>query len=762
MSRLQFKHLVMVSLLLAVITLALLPHLRNIVYRSDIIEYFQPDDPRVSAFRTLETAFGFQQSLLILLQSDDKSFLESDKLDQLAHLESALKALPGITRVQSLLGNPVSDATQQTRSARALLHEQGMLDFAAAGQLADTLSSNGFALSRDQHVATLQLFFTDEDAINQLYSTINALLEHHLTQHHFDRIHLLGPVEIKHALHHALLHDGVYLMPLVLVAGLGVLWFFLRSWWLVFSGALSIIVALLITAEIVGWLGLTINQTSGLAFGITFIIALADIIHLLMSYCHQPHTHSNKAAMLNSLRSNGVSLFLTSLTTAIGFLSLNGSSSPVFATFGNIASIGVACAFITAVTVTPVVAIRVAPTHRQHEPDIFLRLVRMIGRFNDGLDTHKAILLYGIAGLLCCGVFLNTFHNDPLDYFETSSPIRQATATSERHFHIHHPISIVIDSRTPDGIFMPAFVAHVTAFQNWLDADQRVAQQSSYLDTLRLLQQHVHEYNAKWANTPADSKTVADLWNLYEMASPDNTPQALGLDAHFRSAMINVGTPRLQSSELIRLEQDIRRWFALNAPELRVNVTGHALLFAGIGKELTWNMFMGGLFSAMVISLLIGLFLGNLKVGIISLIPNLFPAGVIFGVWGMGVGVIDIAAAGTLSISLGIVVDDTIHVLKRYVGYRNRGHSPQWSLQQTFEEVGSALVLTTVVLTLGMLILTLSIFGPNRTTAQLMASIIFIALLFDLIMLPHLLRTLDHWLFRHIPITQEAPALTNG
>ena len=759
MSRLPFRYLVIVSLLLAAVAIALAPQLRNIVYRSEIIEYFQPEDSRVHAFRGLENAFGYQQSLLVLLQTDNNSFLDSDKLVQLSQLETEIKAISGVTRIQSLLASPVSDNAQQTRSARALLREQGALDGGAAGQLADTLNSNGFALSRDQQVASLQIFFRDEEAIHADYPAIRTLLEQHRASGHVSAFHLLGPVEIKHALHEALLHDGVYLMPLVLLAGLGVLWYFLRSWWLVFSGALSIIIALVITAEVVGWLRLTINQTSGLAFGITFIIALADIIHLLMSYCHQPATLSNREAMLNSLRSNGVSLFLTSLTTAIGFLSLNGSNSPVFATFGNIAAIGVVCAFITAITVTPVVAIRVSPTHQQHEPDIFLRLIRVILRFTSGIAGRKAALLYAGTTLLCCGMLLNTFHNDPLDYFEESSAIRQATTTSEQHFNVHHPISIVVDSGSPDGIFSHAFVSRVTAFQNWLNADPRVAQQTGYLDTLRLLQQHVHEYNAKWASTPADAQTVADLWNLYEMASPDNTPLSLGLDAHFSSAMISMGIPKLQSSELIQLEQDIRQWFAVNAPELRVTVTGHALLFASIGKELTYNMFMGGLFSAMVISLLIGLFLGNLKVGIVSLIPNLFPAGVIFGLWGLGVGVIDIAAAGTLSISLGIVVDDTIHILKRYTGYRNAGYSPQASLHHTFEQVGSALILTTVVLTLGMLILTLSIFGPNRTTAQLMSSIIFIALLFDLVMLPHLLRTLDAWLFRHVPVTREGAVL---
>ena len=145
--------------------------------------------------------------------------------------------------------------------------------------------------------------------------------------------------------------------------------------------------------------------------------------------------------------------------------------------------------------------------------------------------------------------------------------------------------------------------------------------------------------------------------------------------------------------------------------------------------------------------MLIGVFLRNIKVGILSLIPNLFPAGIVYGIWGASVGIIDIAAAGTLSISLGIVVDDTIHILKRYIGFRKAGLSPDACMNKTLEQVGSALMLTTVVLASGMLVLTLSIFGPNQTTAILMASIILVALVYDLIMLPHLLKLFDRWLF---------------
>lgn len=759
MFRIPHQALIAFSLALIVLAGVLSPQLSGIHYRSEITDYFRHDDPRLKAFHQLEQQFGFQQTLIVFLQNADSSFLNPQSLKNLHVLEQQLRQISGIAKIESILGTPVTDPAQQTRTAREWLQTEQTLPAGGMAQLADAISRSGMALSADQRLATLQIHFSSTAAIQDDYDKIHHRLEQLKTAGGISRFHLLGPAEIKQALHQALLHDGIYLMPLVLLVGLGVLWWFLRSWWLVFSGAVSIMVALVITAEMVGLLGLSINQTSALAFGITFIIALADIIHLLMSYSHQQRTGYNRQAMQQSLQQNLPSLFLTSLTTAIGFLSLNGSSSPVFATFGNIAAMGVGFAFITAITITPVLAVWVAPAQNGHA-GIFHRVMQWLGPVTFKRRRSRLVVFYAVTLALCCASLLNRFHNDPLDYFEADSAIRLATDTSAQHFSVHHPISVVIDSGQPDGIFTTDFARQVTAFQNWLAADPRISQQSSYLDTLQLQQQHVHEYNPKWASTPAHQQALADLWSVYEMATTDARPETLGLDHTMRRALVRVGVPRLQSGELMQLEQDIQRWFAINAPSYKVTVTGHAVLFAGIGKELTHNMVMGALLSALVISLLIGLFLGNIRLGIVSLIPNVLPAAVIFGIWGLSVGVIDIAAAGTLSISLGIVVDDTIHILKRYSGFREAGHEPPLALQQTFAQVGPALLLTTVVLGLGMLILTLSIFGPNQTTAQLMASIISLALLFDLVMLPHLLVALDGWLFRHAPVTSNAATVS--
>ncbi len=731
---------------MVLVGIALSVFVPDIVYRSDITEYFEPDNAQVKEFRALEASLGMQQSLLVLVKLNQAQFISSESINSLFQMSKALREIPGVERTHSILSTAISTDQQDTRSLYRHLATDSAITDSVLGQLADNAYSNPALISQDGQVAALSVFFESEEAIAKAYADIQATLKKFFQAPRAQTL-MLGPVEIKHALHQALLHDGFYLMPLVLICGLGTLWYFLRSFWLVLAGGVSVILSLWICAGLVGLFKFSINQTSSLAFCVTFIIALADIIHLLTSYKLHAVKLPPSQAMINALRFNGLSLFLTSLTTGIGFLSLNGSESPVFATFGNIAAIGVACAFICAVTVTPVVALLKSQTANPSEPPYFAQWIATIARFRSRLRGRHFLLFYGASVALSCAALLNHFHNDPLDYFESDSPITLATRLSEQSFQVHHPVSIRLDSHKVDGIFAEDFLATVYHFQVWLDNHPWVAQSSSFTDTLLQLSRHLHNNNLKWAQSPTNGPAAADLWNVYQMASPDNNPQSLGLDDSFRTATLTVGTIRLSSSELIEFREQVNAWFAQNNANLEVAVTGHAMMFASIGKQLTHNMLIGALVTAIVISCLIGIFLGHWKLGIISLIPNLFPAGIVYGVWGGTVGIIDIAAAGTLSISLGIVVDDTIHILKHYMEHRKTGKSPEQSIQETLAQVGPALLLTTMVLTLGMLLLTFSIFGPNQTTAIFMASIITVALAYDLIMLPHLLKLFDRWLF---------------
>lgn len=758
----KFKILCALSLLLFTLAAALSPNILKIRYINDITAYFSQEDPRLIAFKKLEVSMGAQESLMILLQLDNQSFLSSAGATVLLDTIRQVETLPGIRRINSLLSHAVSTPDSDIQSAYAFLQKNPLAAETVLGQLADAATHNRGVLSKDQTYSAIYIYFNDSSAIEKNYAAINTILARQKDAHALGETYLLGPVEIKHALNDALLHDCLYLMPLVLVIGLLLLWYFLRSWWLVFSGIVSIVVALVITAGIAGTLGFTINQTSGLAFSIVFIVSLADIIHLLMSYSRHPVVkNSNIETMLASMHGNVIALFLTSITIAIGFISLGAGDSPVFNTFSYIATMGVLCSFVTAVTVTPVLAVRIAPTSSAREPDIFLRLVRKIWSIARTLRGPKAWAFYGVSLLLSCGMLLSDFHNDPMEYFEKDSPISKAVHVSEEHFDSYYPVTIQIDSGKPDGIFDPAFVATVARFQAWLEARPDVSYQTGFLNHFQLLKSNLHENNAKWSATPVSSHEIADLWNLYEMSSSAAAAQSIGLNAELSTATLVAGVPKLRSKQLTQLEQDIREWFKSNAPELTVGVSGHSVLFAVLGYELTMGMFLSGLTSGLVISILLGLFLGNFRLGIVAMLPNTIPGAVVFGLWGASVNTIDIAAAGTFSIGLGIVVDDTVHILSRHIRNRRAGMTPVESLERVFEETGSALVLTTVVLTSGMAILTLSIFGPNQTMATLMAANIGLALIYDLLMMPHMLMLLDRWIFPKLaeaePVVLPAP-----
>ncbi|CBL44575.1 hypothetical protein HDN1F_09920 [gamma proteobacterium HdN1] len=751
----KFKFLCALSLLLLAIAIVLTPKIFNIRYVSDITAYFSQEDPRLIAFRKVEADMGTQDTLLILLQRKDESFLSDSGTHILMDSVSKIEKIPGVLRVNSLLSNAVSENGSDILSAYQQLSKTAHASNALLGQLADAATHNHAALSNDQRITAIYVYFTNTDAIDSNYDAIQSLLAELKSTHSLEATHLLGSVEIRHALNQALLHDGLYLMPVVVLSGLLLLYFFLRSAWLVFSGILSILVALWITAGIAGTLEFTINQTSGMAFAIVFIVSLADIIHLLMSYSRHPLVNnSNVDTMLASMHGNVIALFLTSITIAIGFISLSVGNSPVFTTFGYIATIGVICSFATAIAITPVLAVCIAPPNSARDPDIFQRLVNRIWKVARTMRGPRAWAFYGVSFLLSCGMLLSDFHNDPLDYFEADSPIQQAINISEQHFDMHYPVTIQIDSGKTDGILDPAFVAILTHFQSWLDTRPEVSYQSGYLDQLQLLKLRLHENNPKWASVPQHSHELADLWNLYEMSGPKATPQAIGLNAELSAATLMVGVPKLRSHELIVLEKSIQEWFSHNAPQLKVSVTGHSILFAVLGYEVTLSMFLSGLTSGLVISILLGIFLGSFRLGLVAMIPNTFPGTVVFGIWGATMHTIDIAAAGTFSIGLGIVVDDTVHILSRHVRNRRAGLSPLESLEMVLEETGSALVLTTVVLSCGMGILIFSIFGPNKTMAILMAANILIALAYDFLMMPHLLVILDRWIYPELAKTE--------
>ncbi|MGH8458984.1 MAG: MMPL family transporter, partial [Nevskiales bacterium] len=194
----------------------------------------------------------------------------------------------------------------------------------------------------------------------------------------------------------------------------------------------------------------------------------------------------------------------------------------------------------------------------------------------------------------------------------------------------------------------------------------------------------------------------------------------------------------------IDIERRAQEWLKANAPEIASQGSSVSIMFAHVGQNNIYSMINGAILAIVAISLTMILALRSLKFGLISLIPNALPAAMAFGLWGILVAEVNLAAAGVYSITLGIIVDDTIHFFAKYLNARRvQGKTPEDSIRYAYATVGSALFVTTAVLICGFSVLTISDFTLNVTVGTMSATIIGIALFFDMLFLPALLLYFD-------------------
>jgi len=216
------------------------------------------------------------------------------------------------------------------------------------------------------------------------------------------------------------------------------------------------------------------------------------------------------------------------------------------------------------------------------------------------------------------------------------------------------------------------------------------------------------------------------------------------LDVDKSSSRIVATFKNMTSNELINVEQDMVAWFAKHAPQYEVDFASPSLMFAHIGQRNITSMLIGTTLALILISILLGVALKSWRFGFISLLPNLAPAAIAFGLWGILSAQVGLGLSVVIGMTLGIVVDDTVHFLSKYIhAKREKNATAEQAVHYAFDNVGRALWITTFVLVVGFTVLAQSSFKMNADMGFLTALTIFIALVVDFLFLPPLLILLD-------------------
>ncbi|MGY8862278.1 MAG: efflux RND transporter permease subunit [Pseudomonadales bacterium] len=727
---------------------------KNLIFKGDYKVFFSEDNPQLTAFESVQEIYSKSDNVAFILEPTNGDIFTKENLAAVYWLTTESWQVPYSTRVDSISNFQYTVAEEDDLIVEDLVLDPDTLTAADMPKLKEIATNDPLLLnkivSKSGHVTIVNVTnqlpgvdpITEVPEVAAKIREIKAQFEEKFPN---INVQLSGMVMMNNTFTETSMSDSSTLVPAMFGVVLLIMVLLLRSFSGTFATLVVIIFSIAGTMGAVGWFGFYLTGPSVSAPTMIMTLAVADCIHILTSYYYEMRQGTaKKEALQESLRVNFKPILLTSITTAIGFMSMNFSDSPPFRDLGNMVAIGVMLAFAFSITVFPALLMLLPVKASKISPERNYGIMEKFAEFV--VEKRKVLLPTTAVIIVALASFLpqNKLDDNFVEYFDTTVPFRIATDFMEENLSGFSSIEISIDSRVSGGINDPKFLNTVSDFSEWLRAKEVTDHVSTLSDVLKRLNKNMHADDQAFYKLPEDRELSAQYLLLYEMSLPYGLDLNNQLNVDKSSTRV-IGTfKNLTSVEQIDLEENMYQWFAKNAPDYQVSISSPTLMFAHIGQRNITSMLFGTTVALILISLLLGLALGSVRYGVISLLPNLIPASVGFGLWYFMDGQIGLALSVVAGMTLGIVVDDTVHFLTKYKHARDKySKSSEEAVKYAFSSVGRALWITTLVLVAGFMVLAQSTFSLNADMGLLTAVTIAVALIVDFLFLPPLLMLLD-------------------
>ena len=724
---------------------------QNIVkleYSNNYRAFFSKENPELQAFEAFQHAYAKNDNFLFVLEpKDDRGAFTTETLAAAEVLTEKGWSLPYAMRVDSVVNFQHTYAGEDELIIEDLIEDARALSpEALAEKRAVALAE---PLLRDQLVTadglvtavnvTLQYPERSLTEVPEAVAAARALRDE--TERAFPHldIHLTGTSMLNNAIVEASVDDFGSLIPLMFAIILISAAVALRSLSATAATLAIIVLSSLIAMGFAGHMGVKLAGPSPSAPIIILTLAIADSVHVLISMRASLRDGLEKrAAIIEAVRVNFLPVSVTSITTMVGFLSLQFSDSPPFRDLGVITAVGVLAAWILSLTLLPALLsftpMRVAPREEGRERN---RAMRALADF----VIARPRLLFVSAGLAAVALIsfipTLTLSDQWREYFAPRIEFRAETDKAIEHFGFY-PVEFSVPAGAPGAVSEPSYLETLAAFTEWLRTQPDVRHVHSISDIMKRLNKNLNGDDPAFYRLPEERDLAAQYLLLYELSLP------FGLDLNDRitidksatrvTVSLDGGVTTARTREFL---QQSEQWFRDNAPGMEAPATGAQVMFTFIAQRNVESMISGIAIAIAVIAVIMVLALRSLPMGLVSLAPNALPILCAFGVWALLVGEIGFSVAAVAAISFGIVIDDTVHFLVKFMRAR-RGHglSCADSVRHAFETAGVPIIINTVILSAGFLVLMVSAFKINVELGLLTSLAITFALLLDFFFLP--------------------------
>lgn len=721
--------------------------------------WFLSGDPALLQYNLLKDRFGDNEYLLVGLDArpQDKNLFNKDTLETIHKITEFLEDHEFVTKVSSLSKHQYIHSEEDTLTTDDLIEDIEELgdDPEIYQTMAKIMSGetlvHGFLITKDLKstlvaARVMKIKDSSDHLVKVVQETRNFLQdpENGFEEKGF-RFRLMGNPLITEQFLTFTQKDNSTTMPIML--GL-VLFFLIISFRTVAGTLLPYVVILGSIFSVIGALGYF-----GYAFNffnlnvITVLVAvgIGDSIHIIVDfYQMRAKGKSPKEAAKKVIEELWVPCFNTTLTTCAGFLALSVSSLNPLREYGHIAATGVFLAFLISVTTLPALLTFVKGkgnvSQRLAEHGFVAKITAALAPFT--YKHRKSISLFGFLLIIASFAVAAQLKVDAnfVNYFKEGTTIRKDIIYFDEKYGGGLNLELMIDSGREDGVKDLSFLKKALEFQDYLEGLEETGKANSVLNYIRKMNQSMHNDDPAAYRIPDDQGAqteglVAQYILLYENSGPEE--DLTDLKTHdYRYMRISIRVRNMSTSKLKIFVDNVMMYQQQHFPEFKMVPTGNLVLFNNMDTYIQEGLVKSFSLAIGIIVLCFFVLLRSIRYGFLSLIPTISP--ILFAgglMYLMGV-TLDFGTMIVAAVTFGIAVDDTIHMMSRYIKMRKDGYDRYESMHHALIESGRAIVFTSIILYCGFTVLVLSNFVPNIYFGFFGGIIILIALLSALIILP--------------------------
>lgn len=730
-------HHVLVLVLTALLTGGAAYFAAETRFDASIEIWFLEDDPEILSYRHFGKTFGADEFIVVGLFADD--VFSPPTLGALERLGERVAELEGVARVESLLTVSTIEAKNDDLVIEHVItasRTPAALDAAKRRALADPTIAGAF-VSKDGKATALLAFIEPSTStsfegktrfVEQLEALASAECRAGL------EVIVGGSPSIGAGVQRHSKRDFLYLGALaVLLIMVSTRALFGRLSTMVLP--VSVVgIALLMVLAVMAIFGLRVNIVSQSITAVLFTVGVADAVHVLSELrLELSKGRALKAAVIDTSVTLFEPCFFTSLTTALGMLSLQSSQLRPVAEAGGLSALGVVFAFLATFTVLPALLVTfpsMCPAPARDSD----RLARFL-RYAGAPTPMRARLIVGSVVALTAASLLLVPHIEvganALSYFKASDPIRQNIERIDEALGGATSMELLVTAPN-GGLRDRDNLLRIEAFETWLETLPAIETVISVGDVL----ERVNYAMTGEAALPASSEAVAQAYLLVE----DEPGFENLVRGEASLGRLSARVSMVHAKDLIRYVPEIERRVKeeFPGPELQLEPTGFVKLMSEMEQYIVTSQIRSFSLAFLLVALVMFVVLRSFELGLISLIPNLAPVVLGLGVMSLAGIPLDPGTVMVASISLGLVVDDTIHIMSRARLKLRAGNNLAAAFAETIPEVGRAVVSTSVILCAGFGVLTFGSFRPNVFLGAVTALVVVLAVIADLFLLPAL------------------------